>query len=138
MKFIDSRQAALLPIQHLAWIGDAVYELFSRQRLVTEQALPPGKPAHRASAAFTSAGGQADAVARIGSLLTDQEQDLLRRGRNAKGLPRSTPEYCKATGLEVVVGWLWLSSQNQRLEQLFDYIFTGGEGHASNPAELDT
>lgn len=52
---------------------------------------------------------------------------MLRRGRNAKGLPRSTPEYCQATGLEVVVGWLWLSNQHQRLQEVMTIIFSEGE-----------
>ena len=124
MNFLDSKEAALLPIQHLAWIGHAVYELYSRQKLVIE-GVPPGHPAHRASAAITSAIGQAEAASRLLNLLTEQEQDLYRRGRNTKGLPRSTPEYCQATGLEVVVGWLWLSNQLQRLEQLFAYLLRG-------------
>jgi ribonuclease-3 family protein len=128
MRFVNPHQAALLPIQHLAWIGDAVYELYSRQRLVIEEGATPGKPAHRASAAITSAVGQADAVSRLQEIFTEQERDLLRRGRNSKGLPRSSPEYCQATGLEVVVGWLWLSDQHQRLEQLVGRILKGGHG----------
>lgn len=128
MKFINPQQAALLPIQHLAWVGDAIFELHSRQKLVIEEGKTPGKPAHRASAAFTSATGQAEAVVRLQGMFTQQEEDLLRRGRNAKGLPRSTQEYCQATGLEVVMGWLWLSSQHQRLEELMDYILKGGVG----------
>ena len=127
MEFLDAGAAALLPIQHLAWIGDAVYELYSRQRLVLAGDTPPGKHAHRLSAAFTSAGGQAAAVARLGDFLSCEEQDLLRRGRNAKGLPRNSTEYNLATGLEVVVGWLWLSKQHNRLEQLLKQIFDGGE-----------
>jgi len=128
MRFLDSRKAALLPIQHLAWIGDAVYELHSRQKLVV-QGERPGKPSHRASAALTSASGQAKAVKGLEGIFTQEEEELLRRGRNAKGLPRSTPEYCLATGLEVVVGWLWLSNQHQRLEYLLDIILTGGDAH---------
>lgn len=127
MKFEDAQHAALLPIQHLAWIGDAIYELYSRQRLVLEESAPPGKQAHRASAAHTSAEGQARAVKRIQDILTETEKDLLKRGRNAKGLPRSTPEYCQATGLEVVVGWLWLSNQHHRLDQLLGLIFSGSD-----------
>ena len=127
MDFVEAGAAALLPIQHLAWIGDAVYELYSRQRLVLAGDTPPGKHAHRLSAAFTSAGGQAAAVARLGDFLSREEQDLLRRGRNAKGLPRNSAEYNQATGLEVVVGWLWLSNQHNRLEQLLKQIFNGGE-----------
>lgn len=126
MEFMDYRKAALLPIQHLAWIGDAVYEIYSRQHLVLGGASP-GRPAHRASARLTSAQGQAQAVRRIQAELTQQEADMLRRGRNAKGLPRSTPEYCQATGLEAVVGWLWLSNQHQRLEEILAIILTEGE-----------
>lgn len=131
MNFLEPRQAALLPIQHLAWIGDAVYELYSRQRLVIDEKATPGKPAHRASGAYTSATGQAEAAARLQEVFTSEEKELLRRGRNAKGLPRSSPEYCIATGLEVVVGWLWLSSQHQRLDAMLKIIFTGGDGNES-------
>lgn len=127
MDFIDAKEASLLPIQHLAWIGDAVYELYSRQRLVVVGEIPPGKQAHRMSATFTQASGQAEAVAGLKDFFSQQERDLLARGRNAKGLPRSSAEYCMATGLEVVVGWLWLSNQNSRLEQLFQTIFDGRE-----------
>lgn len=128
MEFLDAGAAALLPIQNLAWIGDAVYELYSRQRLVVTGETPPGKHAHRLSAAFTSAGGQAAAVTRLADFFSQQELELLRRGRNAKGLPRNSAEYCQATGLEVVVGWLWLSSQHRRLEEMLQRIFDGGEG----------
>lgn len=127
MEFLDAKEASLLPIQHLAWVGDAVYELYSRQRLVMEGKTPPGKQVHRISAAFTSAGGQAEAVARLEDFFSQEENHLLGRGRNAKGLPRSSAEYCQATGLEVVVGWLWLSKQNSRLDQLFQIIFAGRE-----------
>lgn len=125
MEFIDARQAALLPIQHLAWIGDAVYELYSRQNLVLG-GVSPGRPAQRASAKLTSAQGQAQTVATLGGKLTEDERNLFKRGRNAKGLPRNTPDYCQATGLEVVIGWLWLSNKHQRLEELFAAIFTRG------------
>ncbi|HOC06823.1 MAG: Mini-ribonuclease 3 [Bacillota bacterium] len=127
MDFLDPQEASLLPIQHLAWIGDAVYELYSRQRLVVAGETPPGKQVHRISAGFTSAEGQAEAVARLEEFFSQEESDLLRRGRNAKGLPRSSTEYCQATGLEVVVGWLWLSKQYSRLDQLFQMIFSGRE-----------
>lgn len=126
MEFMDSRKAALLPLQHLAWIGDAVYEIYSRHYLVLGGA-PPGRPAHRASARLTSAQGQAQAARGFQDQLTQQEADILRRGRNAKGLPRSSADYCLATGLEAVIGWLWLSNQHQRLEEMLVIILTKGE-----------
>ena len=124
MEFVTPEKAALLPIQNLAWVGDVVYELYSRQRLVLKGQLKPGRQTHRVSAGFTSATGQAAAVVRLEAVFTQQEANLLKRGRNTKGLQRSSAEYCQATGLEVVVGWLWLSSQNQRLDQLFQVILT--------------
>lgn len=126
MKFMDSRKAALLPIQHLAWIGDAVYEIYSRHHLVLGGAAP-GRSSHRASARLTSAQGQAHAAGLVQGRLSQEEADILRRGRNAKGLPRSTPEYCQATGLEAIIGWLWLSNQHQRLEEILAIILTEGE-----------
>ncbi|MTI94252.1 MAG: ribonuclease III [Firmicutes bacterium] len=122
MHTLSADQAALLPVQHLAWIGDAVYELYCRQELVVGRQLAPGQSAQKAAVALTSAHGQARVLEKVRSLLTERELDLQRRGRNCKGLPRSSAEYCQATGLEVVVGWLWLSGQNQRLEALFQTI----------------
>lgn len=119
---LDPAKAAMLPIQHLAWVGDAVYELLVRQHLVVQGLHSPGKQAHKAAARLTSAEGQAVIVQRLQAKLNPSEQDLLRRGRNHKGLSRSTFQYCHATGLEVVVGWLWLSGQRQRINQLFTLI----------------
>jgi len=129
-------EAALLPIQHLAWMGDAVYDLYCRQKLIISGATP-GQKAHQACSSLTSAWGQAEASERLLASLTEKEQELWRRGRNAKGLPRSSPEYCQATGLEVVMGWLWLSHQHQRLADLFAIIL-GSEDIEGSSLDINT
>lgn len=124
---IEAAQAARLPIQHLAWVGDAVYELMVRQHFAVEGRQAPGEPAHKAAARLTSAVGQAAVVCRLLPEFSSAEQDLLKRGRNYKGSSRSTARYCQATGLEVVVGWLWLSGQDRRLDHLFSIILEEAE-----------
>ena len=119
---IDTERAALLPVQHMAWIGDAVHQLLVRQHLVREGKLSPGQQVHRAAADLTSAAGQAALVKELLPRLTNREQELFQRGRNSKTAGRGNADYSQATGLEVVIGWLWLSSQHSRLEELFQLI----------------
>ncbi len=119
---LDADKAALLPVQHLAWVGDAVHQLLVRQHFVLEGQLSPGQQAHRAAAGLTSAAGQAAPVAELLSRLTGREQELFHRGRNSKTAARGGADYSQATGLEVVIGWLWLSGQRERLEELFQLL----------------
>ncbi len=94
----------------LAYLGDTVWDLLIRQRL-----LAGGLPA----------GAQAEAAARIEPLLSPEEADILRRGQNAHAHHRAPKNqdpvnYSRATGLEALMGYLYLTGQTGRIAELFD------------------
>ena len=109
----------------LAHIGDAVYELLVRTWLCAG-GKATGKGLHRAAVALVCAPRQAELAEIILPLLTQEEQDVFRRGRNTS--PHSVPQnasradYQAATGLEALFGWLWLQGRTERLNQLFAVI----------------
>lgn len=112
----------------LAFVGDGVFELLVRQRLVERTRLVPGK-LHSMCVKYVSAKGQSRALATLEPLLTDQEQAVLRRGRNASKATvakHATPqEYRASTGFEALLGWLYLTGQNARIEELFNALWAG-------------
>lgn len=112
-----------MSIPALAYLGDSVLELAVRRRLVAERGLSTAAHLNRASLAFVRASAQAAAVDRILPLLTEEEDRWYRRGRNSSHLniPKSaTPaEYRRATGMEVLFAYLYLTGQTGRAEDLF-------------------
>jgi len=109
----------------LAHLGDAVYELLVRAWLC-KQGKATAKGLHKAAVAHVSAPAQAKAVARILPHLTEAEQAVYRRGRNAhvKAIPQSASieEYHAATGLEALFGHLYLQGETERINALFALI----------------
>lgn len=113
----------------LAWLGDAVWELHQRLRHCGQ----PGRGAdlHRAVVAEVKAEAQARALQRLEPLLSEQERDQVRRGRNraGPGPRRGDPAtYGQATGFETMLGWLFLRNPG-RLAELLDHL----EETASTP-----
>ena len=106
----------------LAHIGDGVYELLVRTWLCVH-GKATGRDLHRATIALVCAPAQAERVQKILPLLTDEEQAVYRHGRNANvhTMSRSaTPaQYHAATGLECLMGYLYLKGDKTRAEQLF-------------------
>ena len=106
----------------LAHMGDAVYELLVRTWLCAH-GKATGKGLHRAMVALVCAPKQAELAQRILPLLTEEEQAVFRRGRNANvhSIPAhaSRAQYQQATALEALLGWLHLSGRHDRVEQLF-------------------
>lgn len=106
----------------LAHMGDAVYETLVRTWLCVH-GKATGKELHRATIALVCAQKQAELAQRILPQLTEEELAVYKRGRNANvhAMPRSaTPaQYHAATGLECLMGWLYLRGDKQRAEQLF-------------------
>ena len=107
----------------LAHLGDSVFEVMVRSWLCL-QGKAKVKDLHRATVKYVAAPAQAERFERIESMLTEQEHDVFRRGRNTA--PHSVPkaatrgQYQTATGLEALFGWLYLQGQTQRLNELFD------------------
>ena len=106
----------------LAHMGDAVYELLVRTWLCAH-GKATGKGLHRATVALVCAPKQAELAQRILPLLTEEEQAVFRRGRNANvhSIPAhaSRAQDQQATALEALLGWLHLSGRHDRVEQLF-------------------
>ena len=106
----------------LAHLGDAVYELLVRTYLCAH-GKATGKGLHRATIELVCAPAQARAAEKILSCLTEEEQAVFRRGRNANvhSIPQhaSRAEYQQATALEALFGWLYLRGERGRIEKLF-------------------
>ena len=109
----------------LAFLGDAVFDILVREQLLLE-ANRPVRDLHRESVQRVNAGEQARAMQKFFPLLTEEEAAVLRRGRNAK--PGHVPpgctreEYARATALEALFGWLWLSGRFDRARELFGML----------------
>jgi ribonuclease-3 family protein len=112
----------------LAFLGDAVYEILVRERIVLNPELSVRR-LHSASVEKVRASYQAAGVKVIEPLLSEEEADILRRGRNAKSqVPKSASvgEYRLATGLEALFGYLSLIGEEERIKELFEMIYAGG------------
>ena len=112
----------------LAHLGDAVFELMVRAWLCLH-GKATAKGLHRAAVRYVAAPAQARAAERVLSLLTQEEADVFRRGRNSS--PHSIPqgasraEYQAATALEALFGWLYLQGRTVRLNELFNLMMEG-------------
>lgn len=111
----------------LAYVGDAVWELAVRQMLVERGERRPRR-LHGMAVRYVQAGGQADRLSRVFPLLTEREQSVVMRGRNAKSasVPRSATvgEYRLSTGLEALLGYLYLSGKRERLDEMMGVLLS--------------
>lgn len=109
----------------LAFLGDAVFSLMVREYLLTETDALPAR-LHKLSVNAVSAEAQSRAAKAIFPVLSEEEADVLKRGRNAH--PNHTPknqlksDYHYATGLEALFGYLYLKNNDGRLKELFNLI----------------
>lgn len=111
----------LLPPLTLAYVGDAVYELYVRRRLLERGHVRVGD-LHKKAVGYVRAAAQAAAVADLLPTLSEEEQDVVRRGRNAKShaAPRGSDaaEYAASTSFETLAGYLYLAGRYDRLEEV--------------------
>ncbi|MDD4504025.1 MAG: Mini-ribonuclease 3 [Clostridiaceae bacterium] len=109
----------------LAYIGDSVYDTFVRTLLVSGGHGQVAK-LHKMSIEFVKAKAQADILEKINDLLTPEEQDIVRRGRNTKSstIPKNADisDYRYATGFEALIGFLYLTGQISRLMEVIGMI----------------
>ena len=105
----------------LAYLGDAVIELWVRERLLHKGVCGSGR-LNRAALCYVKATAQAAAVTVLLPLLSEEETAVWKRGRNSHcgSVPKSAnvAEYRAATGLEVLCGWLRLSDRQARIDEL--------------------
>ncbi len=118
----NTRPELLSPLT-LAFVGDAYFSLYIREKLVLNANRPVGK-LHSLSVKSVKASAQAEIMAKILPKLTDEETDIFKRGRNAhtSHTPKnqSNADYHLATGFETLVGYLHLKHQDERLNSLLD------------------
>ena len=109
----------------LAHLGDGVFELMVRSWLCLH-GKATNKGLHRATVRYVAAPAQAAAAERLLPLLSGEEADVFRRGRNTS--PHSVPtaasrsDYQTATAVEALFGWLYLQGRTQRLNELFSIM----------------
>lgn len=123
MRITPYQKPELLNPVVLAYVGDAILEAYIRQLLVSRPNLKPND-LHRAATRFVSAKAQANGLRAIESELTEQEHDVVRRGRNAKsgGAPKNADvlDYRHSTGFESLLGFLHYKEQDARLNEILD------------------
>lgn len=119
---VDIREQSPLA---MAFVGDAVYSLLIREHLVTDKRHPINK-LNKMSVNYVSAKGQFLALELIGELLTEEEANMVRRGKNSSKASvakhASVEEYRASTGFECLLGYLKLTNQDERIKYLVNYI----------------
>lgn len=110
--------SAMSPLT-LAYIGDAVYEMVIRTKVISESGAQVNK-LHKESTSFVKAHAQAEIVRILP--LTEEEEKIFKRGRNAKSYSMAKnatmSDYRNATGFEALIGYLYLNGQTDRMLQL--------------------
>lgn len=110
----------------LAYIGDAVWELYVRYHLLARGIIKPHE-LQKQSIDFVSATAQANVLKKLLPELTEEEQDIVRRGRNAKSktIPKNAAilDYRYSTAVESLIGFLYLTDRLERLTQLMERAF---------------
>lgn len=115
------REVQMLSPLQLAYVGDAVYEVFVRTQLIENKKCKVNQ-LHRLATKYVKAEAQSEIIHRIEDLLTEEEKTIVRRGRNAKSnsVPKNAKlsDYKNATALECLVGFLYLEKRDDRLKEL--------------------
>jgi len=132
---ISIQQARMKNPLALAFVGDTVWDLLTRQRLLMSQAHV--NALHRQAVGQVNAGAQAASAALVEPHLTEAEAEIFRRGQNAHAR-HNTPKnqdpyaYSRATALETLLGYLYLTGQTERILQLYAIAMPmeGGTSHA--------
>ena len=120
---MDKKDISKMNTSTLAYLGDAVFEVIVREKIVTEK---PGDVdrAHHTAVRYVSAAGQAKAAKAMiaEGFLTEDEEHIYKRARNHRSMSRpqnaDPREYKIATGFEALLGYLFLSDDRQRLREI--------------------
>lgn len=123
-KKLNAEDISMLSPLQLAYVGDAVYELLVRTYLLEKKVSV--KNLHRHTIKYVKAKAQADIVHYLDEFLTEDEKNIVKKGRNAKS--NTTPknadliDYKYSTGFEALIGYLYLLSNDERIKELFSMI----------------
>lgn len=122
-EFTEKEARLLNPLQ-LALVGDGVYELFIRNSILSENIELSAHKMHVKAIGYVKAKSQSAIMHAIEEHLTEEESYIFKRGRNTKSatVPKNADvrDYRMATGFEALVGYLYLTGNNERLEFVFE------------------
>ncbi|WP_026888016.1 Mini-ribonuclease 3 [Clostridium beijerinckii] len=117
-------EARMLNSLQLALIGDGVFEVFIRNYILTQNTALSANKIHVKAIGYVKAKSQACIMHEIENLLTEEEEGVYKRGRNAKSptVPKNAEirDYRMATGFEALIGYLYLIGDKERLEFIFN------------------
>ena len=120
----NEKDAKLLNPQVLAFVGDGVYSLYIRHKIIANNSST-GKKLHAEVVNFVKAKGQSNFIDKLLPLFNEDELAIFKRARNHKTLSQAKNaniiDYKRATGLEAVIGYLYLTNQTDRLNELLSY-----------------
>lgn len=132
MSVSDIKETDVIMMQPLMWayIGDAVYEIYIRNHIIGK-GLKNTNELHVASIKYVKARHQARFLEELLPFLSDEERDIVRRGRNTKTghVPKNSNiiEYRYATALEALIGYLYLLKRDGRIDEIMKKILEFGE-----------
>ena len=127
----------LINIMTLAYLGDAIYEVYIREHLI-KNGIAKVEELQRDAVKYVSAKAQAKILDNLveHDILTDIEIDIVKRGRNYKRAshPRNTDimTYKLSSGFEALIGYLYMDNQIDRLNEIIDYILGGNYEKENN------
>ena len=128
-EYLSEREANAYSPLSLAFLGDSVYDTLVREYLLRKANMPVAK-LHSAKIRLVCAEFQSDAYDVLSEKLTEHELSVLKRGRNATGntVPKhaDAAQYRRATAIECLFGYLYITGQNERISQLFEVIIPEG------------
>lgn len=126
MAITEKKPSQFSPLS-LAYIGDGVYELFVRTRVIEEHENMPANKLHKHTVRYVKAHAQANSIEAMLPHMTEDETTVYKRGRNTKSntMPKNADmsDYRKATGFEALIGYLYISGSNERLDYLMNIAY---------------
>ena len=110
----------------LAFLGDSVYEMFIRTKILTK-GNRKANDLHKIAVGYVKAKAQAQAAHKILDMLSDEELDIYKRGRNTNihTVPKNADmaDYRHATALEALIGYLYIKGEEERLNEILNVAF---------------
>ncbi len=109
-------------LRNYAYLGDAVWELYIREKTI--KLTNNSRHLHKITTDKVKMGFQAELLHKLDEFLTEEEQELARRGRNLPipvGRRQSQNEYRQATAFETLIGWWYLADQ-RRLSEIYEIL----------------
>ena len=121
----DEKNVNMLSPLVWAYVGDCVYEVFIRMNLVNNSNAKP-HVLHKESIKYVKAKAQAEILEKIKPILTEKELEIVRRGRNVQNhhvaKNAEVADYAQSTAFEALIGYLYMTKQDERLKVIFDII----------------